>query len=412
MFGLLIALIVITSITGRRRDRRRSDFFKLSLAGVIGIGILATVFAPYLLPLALIFLIIYAVNKSNESKRNSGLSEEEWSEQAKTAGYDKKKTTVIDEFLDGLFGAFDYNPEKTNRNPYSTKNTTYGYTENVQGSDRGRLEKELEILRKNGRGGFNTQNAQYQNAQYRNAPGQGMGNPQYGNAPGQGMGNPQYGNPQYQNRQGYNPQQNGGYQYRRPNDADFNKGDMRLPTAPKKRRKIVETFNEKYSLNLTDNQIESIVNASYFSAAWHKEIVDMNKKYTTVHQWMNGPLAWLRAYLYVFPIQDITSDLYQQERIVVHAYDQVFAYLDSLGPMSMENRVRIANQKFLTEFDDITFMEAYHFLRSKGINYELKTEEISASYDPIDDLVEKYADPIDSLVEKYAVDGQNQPVQR
>ena len=97
---------------------------------------------------------------------------------------------------------------------------------------------------------------------------------------------------------------------------------------------------------------------------------------------------------------------------MVHAYDQVFAYLDSLGPMSMENRVRIANQKFLTEFDDITFMEAYHFLRSKGINYELKTEEISASYDPIDDLVEKYADPIDSLVEKYAVDGQNQPVQR
>ncbi len=399
MFGLLIALIVITSITGRRSDRRRSDFFKLSLAGVIGIGILATVFAPYLLPLALIFLIIYAVNKANENKRKSDFSEDEWSEQAKTAGYDKKKTTVIDEFLDGLFGAFDYNSGKANRNPYSTKNTTYGYTENVPGSDRERLEKELAILRRNGRGGFNTQNAQYQNAQYRNAP-------------GQGMGNPQYGNPQYQNRQGYNPQQNAGYQYRRANDADFNKGDMHLPTAPKKRRKIVETFNEKYSLNLTDNQIESIVNASYFSAAWHKEIVDMNKKYTTVHQWMNGPLSWLRAYLYVFPIQDITSDLYQQERIVVHAYDQVFAYLDSLGPMSMENRVRIANQKFLTEFDDITFMEAYNFLRSKGINYELKTEEISASYDPIDDLVEKYADPIDSLVEKYAVDGQNQPVQR
>ena len=397
MIGLIIALILITTFTGRRSDRRRSDFFRFSLAGMIGIGILALLIAPYLFPLAFIFLIIYAINKSNESKRNSRFSEDEWSEKARSAGYDKKNNTPIDDFLDGLNGVFEGGAHKPNRNPYSAKNTTYGYTENVQGSDRRRLDKELEILRRNGMaGGYNQP---YEDARFRNM--QGPANGQYQNPQGQ-----------YANRgpQGVYGQYRGAAQTRRPNDADFNKGDMHLPTPPKKRRKIVSSFNEKYNLYLTDEQMDSIVNASYFSAAWHKEIVDMNKKYTTIHQWINGPLAWLRAYLYVFPIQDITSDLYQQERIVVHAFDQVFAYLDSLGPMSMSNRIRIANQKFLTSFDDITFMEAYHFLQSKGINYELKNDDISQSYDPIEDLMKKYtSDPVDDLVSKYAVDGQGQP---
>ncbi len=366
MIGLIIALIVISSVAGRRRDRRKSDFFKISVAGMILIAAVAALLAPYLFPIAFIFLIIYLVNRQNEKKRNSDYTEDSWSEKAQSAGYRKKKTTPIDEFLDGLFGAFDYKPSETNKNPYSKDNKTYGYAENP--TDKQKLERELEILSKNG-----------------GAAGQNAGGTQR-----DVYANYNRGNAQAANNRGYSTNAD---QYRNTSqgDAAFNKGDMRLPSSPKKRRKIVAAFNEKYDLYLTDEQIDNIVNASYFSAAWHKEVVDMNKKYVTVHQWINGPLGWLRTYIYAFHVQDITSDLYQQERIVIYAFDQIFAYLDALGPMSMANRIRLANQKFFTDFDDITFMHAYNFLNSKGIHYELKTDDISKSFDPVDDLVEKYA---------------------
>ena len=373
MLSLLVVIIIVASVSSKKkRDNRKSDFFRFAVIGGILLATAAALIPP-LGALAVIFLIWLFISKYNEYRRNAHMSQDEWSDKAKEAGFDKENLSALDKFMYGIFEAFDSSSAR--RGKYSTNNNSYTYADET--SDVDRLQKEVEILSRQRRTSTYAGNA--------------MGNAGRNTAQSNVYANYNRSNAQAAKNAGYQTNAGGYNSTSRNGDAAFNKGDMHLPSSPKRRRKIVVTFNEKYNLDLTDDQIDNIVNASYFSAAWHKEIVDMNKKYVTVHQWINGPLAWLRTYIYVFHIQDITSDLYQQERIVVYAFDQVFAYLDSLGPMTMANRIRIANQKFLTDFDDITFMNAYNFLRSKGINYEMKMDDVSQSYDPIDDLMEKYA---------------------
>ena len=83
-------------------------------------------------------------------------------------------------------------------------------------------------------------------------------------------------------------------------------------TLPKKanlRRKICEAFNVKYKLDLTDEQMTSIINSSYMSEIWLSELEAMNHQYDSVYQWFNGSTNWLRVYLYVFHVQQVTSDI-------------------------------------------------------------------------------------------------------
>lgn len=70
-----------------------------------------------------------------------------------------------------------------------------------------------------------------------------------------------------------------------------------LTKAVPKRRKIIQKFNQKYDLYLTDEEINRIVDASYMSNCWEREILDMDQKYDTISQWYRGDSAWLRAYL-------------------------------------------------------------------------------------------------------------------
>lgn len=73
-----------------------------------------------------------------------------------------------------------------------------------------------------------------------------------------------------------------------------------LTKAVPKRRKIIQKFNQKYDLYLTDEEINRIVDASYMSNCWEREILDMDQKYDTISQWYRGDSAWLRAYLHAF----------------------------------------------------------------------------------------------------------------
>ena len=67
-----------------------------------------------------------------------------------------------------------------------------------------------------------------------------------------------------------------------------------LTKAVPKRRKIIQKFNQKYDLYLTDEEINRIVDASYMSNCWEREILDMDQKYDTISQWYRGDSAWLR----------------------------------------------------------------------------------------------------------------------
>lgn len=166
----------------------------------------------------------------------------------------------------------------------------------------------------------------------------------------------------------------------------------KFPRSTSGRKKICEKFNEKYSLDLSDYQIMSIVNASYMSEIWLAELEAMNQKYENVYEWFNGPTSWLRVYMHVFHIQEITSDIRAQESIVMYAFQSVLSYADTLEGYSLSEKIEKINSKFLTSFDDVSFMIAYRFIEAKGLKHQLSGQDLVKNESEIDRLLEKYQD--------------------
>lgn len=167
-------------------------------------------------------------------------------------------------------------------------------------------------------------------------------------------------------------------------------GATSLPASAVKRRKIVAKFNEKYELCLTDAQIQSIVNSSYMSQTWRREVEAMDRKYESMYEWFQGPTGWLRVYLYVFKVQDISSDIQLQENIVAHSFDEIFNYADECETFTIHDTIERINNHFMTTFDDATFAAAYRFLEQKGKRHMIKTHRVVRNEDTIDDLESKY----------------------
>lgn len=163
-----------------------------------------------------------------------------------------------------------------------------------------------------------------------------------------------------------------------------------LPKASGRRTKIVKKFNTQYDLFLTDEQIKRIVDASYMSNAWKREVEAMFTKYDSVYQWLHGDTAYLRAYLRAFTVQDVTSDFKQQMQIVMDSFEEIFAYSDSISGLSIEQRINSINSKFMTNFDEITYMIAYRYLESLGLHHELDRTQVNRVDNTFDDLVSKY----------------------
>lgn len=163
-----------------------------------------------------------------------------------------------------------------------------------------------------------------------------------------------------------------------------------LTRAVPKRRKIVQKFNLKYDLYLTEEEIARIVDASYMSNCWEREILDMDQKYDTISQWYRGDSAWLRAYLHAFPVQNVTSDFESQRSICLDTFYQVFSEIDPGKYESVESCVREINHRFMTNFDDITFSVAHRFLADNGYKFELPHYDVRGVKSDIDRLKDKY----------------------
>lgn len=163
-----------------------------------------------------------------------------------------------------------------------------------------------------------------------------------------------------------------------------------LTRAVPKRRKIVQKFNQKYDLYLTEEEINRIVDASYMSNCWEREILDMDQKYDTIAQWYRGDSAWLRAYLHAFPVQNVTSDFESQRSICLDTFYQVFSEIDPGKYESVESCVREINHRFMTNFDDITFSVAHRFLADNGYKFELPHFDVRGVKSDIDRLKDKY----------------------
>ena len=164
-----------------------------------------------------------------------------------------------------------------------------------------------------------------------------------------------------------------------------------LPNAVPKRIKTVQKFSDKNGLNLTPSQIQTIVDASYISTDWEYLILSMQKEYQTIHQWFKSPIGgWLRVYLKVFNVQTISSDMAQQKRICIDSFDQIFRSIDLSSYNTSAWNIEQINNKYMTNFDDISFMIAYRFLEANGHKYNLGEVEILKTDEELSDLKKKY----------------------
>jgi hypothetical protein len=157
-----------------------------------------------------------------------------------------------------------------------------------------------------------------------------------------------------------------------------------------KRRKIIEKFNNKYNLNLTDAEINRIVDASYMSFSWEREIYDMDRDYNSVFEWYNSETSWLRAYLRVFPVQSVSSDFKRQFQICLDVFDDIFNTVKPSTYASVDDCVDAINKRYLTSFDETTFMIAYNFLNANDRKHELPRTGATKMYSELDSLMSKY----------------------
>ncbi len=164
----------------------------------------------------------------------------------------------------------------------------------------------------------------------------------------------------------------------------------KLTKTVRKRRKIVEKFNDKYDLTLTEEEIDRIVDASYMSYCWEKEIYDMDKHYDSVTQWYNTDTCWLRAYIRVFPVQSISSDFERQRKICLETFQLIFDQVNPVSYNSIEACVDAINTRYFSFFDEVTFMIAHRFLKAAGKEYDLPKSEVFQYESELDALKRKY----------------------
>lgn len=181
-----------------------------------------------------------------------------------------------------------------------------------------------------------------------------------------------------------NASQNFNYQ------ENYRKKTKKSGISMREKKKILKNFNEKYHLTLTDEEQERILEASAISNFWDQEIASMKQKYESPYGWISKANSWLRCYLYVFNVQNVTSDVQMQYQICESAFTQVFDFVQAEGITGLDNMIRICNNKFLTNFNDITFTLSYRFMEARGKHYELKFQDVVSIDNDLDELRKKY----------------------
>lgn len=150
------------------------------------------------------------------------------------------------------------------------------------------------------------------------------------------------------------------------NERNVNADDYKLPDAVKKRIKIIKDFDKKYELNLNEDQIQRIAEASYYSPSWKREIYDMTKSYHIANEWFAKGNNWLRAYLRAFTVMEISSDFEMQKQIVEDTFKEILLDIRPRDYMTVDACIKAINKKYFTLLDEPTFMILVRFMQKRG----------------------------------------------
>lgn len=180
----------------------------------------------------------------------------------------------------------------------------------------------------------------------------------------------------------------------RPGIDPSNKSNpYNLPKSEVGRKAIVSKFNKKYHLALSEQDMNSMVSASYISLEWASEIYSMTIDYNSHYEWLGQGNSWLRIYLYVFKEQQISSVFSKQEEIVFQSFDTIFSEMCTDDKLPTEVIIQNINNRFLTIFDETTFAFAMNYMESKGKRYKYGSPVLTRMHSDIDDLAHKYSSP-------------------
>lgn len=185
---------------------------------------------------------------------------------------------------------------------------------------------------------------------------------------------------------------NGNVNYRpsttKPNGKISN--PYNLPGSEKKRAVLVDKFNKKYDLNLTSNDIQTMSSATYMSIEWASEVYAMTQKYDSIYEWLGQGNIWLRVYLYAFNVQNISPVFNKQEELVFNSFNTIFNEMCVDESLPTEVIIENINNKYMTRFDEATFLLAINYMESKGIHFKFGAPILTRVSSDIEDLEKKY----------------------
>jgi hypothetical protein len=166
-----------------------------------------------------------------------------------------------------------------------------------------------------------------------------------------------------------------------------------LPLKKQKRAEIITRFSKKNGLNLRDKDIYLIADASYSSEIWAEEVIAMTKTYHDIGEWLAGKekTIWLRVYLYVFPVKEITQDYRQLYEIVVgRDFKNLATEINNNKSMTLDECIKRLNAKYYLNFDQTSFALFTHVMRKQGKKIELADVGQIGFEDGLASLVRKY----------------------
>ncbi|MBR6274197.1 MAG: hypothetical protein IKR27_04205 [Lachnospiraceae bacterium] len=167
-----------------------------------------------------------------------------------------------------------------------------------------------------------------------------------------------------------------------------------LPKRQGAREKIIKKFCKIYNISLDDNDIKTMASASYLSNDWAAEIAAMRFKYNSVYEWMGSGRSWFRIYITTFNMIDVFSAFSRQEQYVFETFDKIFSDICVDDSLPVEVIVENINRKYLTNFDEVSFMQAIAYMEANGRKYHFGAPILQSVDSELDNLAKKYGEPM------------------
>ncbi len=150
-----------------------------------------------------------------------------------------------------------------------------------------------------------------------------------------------------------------------------------LPINAYRREYSVMRFCDEYGIKISYKEASLIADASFYSEFWAEELIDMCKGYNHPSEWyaseQKKDKIWLRIYMMVFPVKELSADALEQYEIVNKHFDNLAREIMKHRFVSNDEAIRYINNHYYLSFDKTTYSLWKSLMKSK-YRFELLNE--------------------------------------